>query len=680
MTNLQPSGLVKREEGVRSRDIAGLVVDILFTHYNGITCLDKDRTKSLREVYKQKTKELESLKPSPDISSMLAWGQRENIVRAYRVARYARNKGLAKKLTTVIESLPASDKTKIMSVICGIELPLNKTDVPILLYNHSIENNKAVNMFLECEFGGGYYRLIKKEDAHAGRARFCARVYSLFVDTIDRFVSLFKIGLIKDKLVEVSIECDNRIESIRYVPEENKLVVNSGCMGMPNAGLEFEVAREAVVFLQNMHSSAQDIQLIQAMNNIAFKNGEVPMRAAIIDIARFAVAEIIAIALGTEPLDKMSERQSVSLMGKMVSYLCRRRGMSVDGATRLCLRVGMSWNSSEPVVNRFVCFFKDFLCCSYDGVVSGLFKVEACRFSDKLDKVTVLNLLFSAMANNVKDADPFSASLEDFREHLSKDLSKSVRFDLNDFVASYGEYGKNETNPAKVLAYMLMNLNSMCEGKLGDHTRWIEIMLFDGKRRRGWAKSLLGLNGASLSEICDYIEAGVDGEYSERRSRLNRFKKAMIGKGNIRSVASVAREMYSDEDRPAAKRWNGIIKKMDSKSRDSKGLPYLSTVLDRLRFDSIAKNLVEDKAGYFLADVVGRYIVRASFVAHFDMLRNFKPEEIKNYIGASVLGLMYSVPAIIKKSPEAKLGLFAELYFVAEEGIFALFEKQKQPA
>jgi hypothetical protein len=177
----------------RTRSIASLVIDILFIHYNGITCLDKSESKELRTAYAHKMSMFGGLKPSDDIQAMLDWGRRENIVRAYRLARHGYNIALAKKLATVINALPALERRQIEVAIGGIDLPVAKKEIPMLLYNQPPEDNKVVNTMLECEFGCGQYRLIMCEDAWASRARFCARVCGMFTAAIARLGGLLKV-------------------------------------------------------------------------------------------------------------------------------------------------------------------------------------------------------------------------------------------------------------------------------------------------------------------------------------------------------------------------------------------------------------------------------------------------------------------------------------------------------
>ncbi|HNQ32090.1 MAG TPA: hypothetical protein PKJ68_06415, partial [Candidatus Woesebacteria bacterium] len=345
------------------------------------------------------------------------------------------------------------------------------------------------------------------------------------------------------------------------------------------------------------------------MCKFAIKTGEAPLRSAMIDVVRIAMAEVIAIATGNGDLDRLSESRAVVILSKVVSYLRRRRKMSVDGATRLCLKVGMGWNGNEPVVNRFVCFFKDFACCSYDEAIRQLFQTEPCHFSDKLDKGLVLNMVHRVMCNDISDASPFQIVSEDFKAHLNS-LEEKIRFDLNSFVVSYHDYKNDEVNPACVLAYTLWNLNEIVCGQIKHHLPWVEAVLSGDRKCRG--ASFMTLNSVSLFELCDYIERGLLGEYAERRKRMGRFKKAFIGKNDMRVANSIIKEMCDDGDRAAARRWNGLVKSLADKDKGTGGLPCLSAKIERLRHDSITWMLVEDLAGYSFVDIVGRCVAKES--------------------------------------------------------------------
>lgn len=665
---MQATKLIKKNTE-RSKNIAGLVIDILFVHYNGITCLDERRVKGLRQAYKNKTKLLEQLQPSNDVVAMISWGHRENIVRAYRFARYGNNTALAQKLTKVINTLPAIDKKQVYAMLGGLELPLAKKETPILICNCSVECNKQINKKLESELGGGHYRLLPCHGIYVTKLSFLSRVWEFFKDSLKRLVDLFKIKhFAEDKLKELQLVCDARVDNIYYNRNSNELVVGMLLGGVRSAGVELLVVREAVRFLQNMHSSAQDIRLVSAMDELALRHGEIPTKAAVVDVLRDAIAEIIAMALGRQNLDSLSEYRSVSIMSKLVSYLRRRRGMSVDGATRLCLRVGMGWVGNEPVVNRFVCFLKDFVCLSYDKAIEELFRTEACRLSDDLDREFVLNLLDSAMGNTILDADPFTISREDFKEHLLHDMDASIRCHLNDFVASYHEYRQNETNPARVLAYMILNLGdeTAAEAFIA-HKSWVAKIL-DNKSAKSSKRHLWELGNAPLTTICDYIEGDIAGEYEERRKKLNRFRRGAIQKYNKRSVASLAREMYDTTDTPAAKRWNGLVKAVEAEARDRYGLLQMSTILTRLKTDAIAFNLVECEAGIGLVDLVGRYVVKDGLMA-WTRDKKVAASSVRNYLGTAIMGLMYSLPFVLKKVPEIKLGLFLNIYFGIEQDL-----------
>jgi hypothetical protein len=120
---------------------------------------------------------------------------------------------------------------------------------------------------------------------------------------------------------------------------------------MTNAGLGLEVSREALVFLQHMHQAPQDLRLLKEMHKRAIGS---EIYVAIVDVVRCAVADMLAVALQPKvALDKAIERRSVLLIGKIVSHLQRKRGMSVDGATRLCLKVGMGWLLNSSTSNAY---------------------------------------------------------------------------------------------------------------------------------------------------------------------------------------------------------------------------------------------------------------------------------------------------------------------------------------
>lgn len=654
----------KKESEGKIVDLMGIVSDLIASHYQGITTVEPKQIETLRKDYAKKTRMLQGSRPPSCVEDVLAECRHDNLVRAYRAARTSANLPLIKRLNCIIDSVGASERARILEAVGTINNPAFCTaeQVPSEFATKAIER----------ELGGGEYRFGSVSGIMSVRARLGFQVGQQYIRRVRSLAKSIGIdeALVNEKLRGLRIVTllengDGRF--IEYCPEEHVLVLSQWALRVKRAELNFAMVKEAVYLLQHVRETSTYIKLVNELSRAAIARREMPPRTYLERLIREFVSEVIA--LGTVDSDEWGflRHDTVFLMmNGVIVHMVKDKQMTVEEAVKTCLDIGCSWVEREPVVIGSVPGVGELLCASRPSLAISL-RSAADRLLRGMDFNFVVNLVWETLAFTGADASPFKWATEDFREHLRKDLHDACRTDLNSFVGAYREYMVSDRNPDKILAHSILALSANGLPVLKKGVLWAKGCLAEKKRRRKLKFSQI-FKGR-VADVFEYIDCCLVDEYARRRKLLNEFKVAFVGSSPQGRAVEIQTEMFLDGDEPVVRRWNALVKSLGLK-KNSKGLPILDALVEKLRIDGVTVRLVEDGTGQHLVEKVGRFASKGAIQkyleAHDRGKRGLTIEEKKCFLATSILNLMYATPEIAGAGAEDRLGVFMAIYLDTE--------------